>query len=76
VGGEIVISWSQPSLWWFFNEVRRLWLMSFRRRSQKADLSWEKFIRLVARFFPPIRHYTYCHVTVSTPKPEGGDPVR
>jgi hypothetical protein len=28
-----------------------LWLMSLRRRSQKARLSWEKFIRLVARFF-------------------------
>jgi hypothetical protein len=29
--------------------------MSLRRRSQKARLSWEKFIRLVARFFPPIK---------------------
>src|SRR5215472_16675749 len=29
--------------------------MSLRRRSQTARLSWEKFIRLVARFFPPIR---------------------
>lgn len=24
------------------------------QRSQKAFLTWEKFIRLVARFFPPI----------------------
>jgi RNA-directed DNA polymerase len=46
---------NHPSLWWFFNKVRRLWLMSLRRCSQKARLSWEKFIRLVARFFPPIR---------------------
>src|SRR5262249_23711175 len=45
---------NHPSLWWFSNKVRRLWLMSLRRRSQKARLSWEKFIRLVARFFPPI----------------------
>jgi hypothetical protein len=49
------VSGNHPSLWWFFNKVRRLWLMSLRRRSQKAHLSWEKFIRLVARFFPPIR---------------------
>jgi RNA-directed DNA polymerase len=49
------VSGNHPSLWWFFNQVRRLWLMSLRRRSQKAQLSWEKFIRLVARFFPPIR---------------------
>ena len=33
----------------------RLWLASLKRRSQTARLSWEKFIRLVARFFPPIR---------------------
>ena len=49
------VSGDHPSLWWFSNKVRRLWLMSLRRRSQKAHLSWEKFDRLVARFFPPIR---------------------
>jgi hypothetical protein len=49
------VSGNHPSLWWFFNKVRRLWLMSHRRRSQKAHPSWEKFIRLVDRFFPPIR---------------------
>ena len=42
------------SLWWFFNKVRRLWFMSLRRRGQTARLSWEKFDRLVTRFFPPI----------------------
>jgi hypothetical protein len=33
------------------------------QRSQKAFLTWEKFIRLVARFFPPIRilHPLPCH---------------
>jgi hypothetical protein len=46
-------------------------------RGQKARLSWEKFIRLVARFFPrQSGRYTPCHVTASTPKPEGGTPVR
>ena len=52
-----------PSLWWFCNEVRWLWLKSLRRRSQKAFLSWEKFIRLTDRFFPPIKmlHPLPCH---------------
>src|SRR5215831_13030769 len=36
------ISGNHPSLWWFFNEARRLWLISLRRRSQTARLSWEK----------------------------------
>jgi len=49
------VSGNHPSLWWFFNEMKRLWLMSLRRRSQKAYLTWETFIRLVDRFFPPIR---------------------
>jgi len=43
------------SLWWFFHEIRWRWLRSLRRRSQKANLSWEKFHRLTDRFFPPIR---------------------
>jgi RNA-directed DNA polymerase len=49
------VSGNHPILWWFFNRVKRLWLTSLRRRSQKAPLSWEKFIRLVTRLFPPIR---------------------
>jgi RNA-directed DNA polymerase len=46
---------NSPSLWWFCNEVRWLWLRSLRRRSQKACLSWEQFLRLTDRFFPPIK---------------------
>jgi group II intron reverse transcriptase/maturase len=46
---------NSPSLWWFCNEVRWLWLRSLRRRSQKAFLNWEKFLRLTSRFFPPIK---------------------
>jgi group II intron reverse transcriptase/maturase len=46
---------NSPSLWWFCNEVRWLWLRSLRRRSQKAYLSWEKFLRRTSRFFPPIK---------------------
>jgi RNA-directed DNA polymerase len=48
------VSGNDPSLWCFLNEVRRQWLRSLRRRSQKAFLNWEKFTRLVDRFFPPI----------------------
>jgi hypothetical protein len=57
------VSGNDPSLWWFFNEVRWLWLKSLKRRSQNARLSWAKFIRLVERFFPPIRvlHPMPCH---------------
>ena len=32
------VSGNSPSLWWFFNEIRWLWLRSLRRRSQKAFL--------------------------------------
>jgi group II intron reverse transcriptase/maturase len=57
------VSGNDKSLWWFFNEVRWLWLKSLRRRSQRARLSWEKFTRLVDRFFPPIKvlHPLPCH---------------
>src|SRR5215831_9268460 len=70
------VSGNHPSLLWFFNEVRRLWLMSLRRRSQTARLSWEKFIRLVARFFPPVRmlHPLPCHRFDA--KTRGRSPVR
>ena len=33
------VSGNHPSLWWFCNQVRRLWLKSLRRRSQNARLS-------------------------------------
>jgi hypothetical protein len=35
--------------------VRWLWLKSLRRRSQNARLSWERFLKFVDRFFPPIK---------------------
>jgi RNA-directed DNA polymerase len=73
---HFAVSGNHPSLWWFFNEVRRLWLMSLRRRSQTASLSWEKFIRLVDRFFPPIKtlHPLPCHRFDA--KTRGRSPVR
>src|SRR6478752_4590876 len=57
------VSGNHPSLWWFFNKVKRLWLTALKRRSQTARLSWERFIQFVARFFPPIRtiHPLPCH---------------
>jgi hypothetical protein len=70
------VSGNHPSMWWFCNQVRRLWLRTLRRRSQKADLSWERFIRLVDRFFPPIKtlHPLPCHRFDA--KTRGRSPVR
>jgi hypothetical protein len=70
------VSGNDPSLWCFFNEVRRRWLRSLRRRSQKAFLAWERFTRLVDRFFPPIRilHPLPCHRFDA--KTRGKSPVR
>jgi RNA-directed DNA polymerase len=57
------VSGNDPSLWWFFNEVRWRWLKSLKRRSQKAFLHWDEFTRLTDRFFPSIRilHPLPCH---------------
>jgi RNA-directed DNA polymerase len=43
------VSGNDPSLWWFFNEVRWLWLKALKRRSRNSRLSWAKFTRLVDR---------------------------
>jgi hypothetical protein len=32
-------SGNHPSMWWFCNQVQRLWLKTLRRRRQKVDLS-------------------------------------
>jgi hypothetical protein len=70
------VSGNDKSLWWFFKEVRWLWLKSLRRRSQNARLSWERFNRLVDRFFPPIKvlHPLPCHRFDA--KTRGRSPVR
>ena len=70
------VSGNHPSTWWFCNQVRGLWLKTLRRRSQKADLSWERFVRLVERFFPPIKslHPLPCHRFDA--KTRGRSPVR
>jgi group II intron reverse transcriptase/maturase len=54
---------NSPSLWWYFNEVRWRWLKSLKRRSQRAFMSWEKFVSVTDRFFPSIRilHPLPCH---------------
>jgi hypothetical protein len=46
-----------------FSQVKHLWRRALGRRSQRASLNWEKFSRLVDRFFPPIRilHPLPCH---------------
>jgi len=50
--GHYAVSGNRPSLWWFCNQVRWLWLKSLKRRSQKARLSWEPFNPIVDRFSP------------------------
>lgn len=73
---QLFYEFNHPSLWWFFNKVKRLWLASLKRRSQTARLSWERFIRFVARFFPPIRtiHPLPCHRFDA--RTQGRSPVR
>jgi hypothetical protein len=65
-----------PGLWWFLNKVKRLWLASLKRRSQRARVSWERFIRLVARFFPPIRTLHPLPCNRFDAKTRGWSPVR
>jgi len=67
---------NHPSMWWFCNQVRWLWLKTLQRRSQKADLSWERFVSLVGRFFPPIKtlHPLPCHRFEA--KTRGRSPLR
>jgi hypothetical protein len=63
---------NHPSLWWFFNKVKRLWLALLKRRSQTARLNWGEVSSssLTASFRQ--ERYTRYPVTASTPKPEGG----
>jgi hypothetical protein len=69
------LSGNHPSLGWFFNEVRLLWLQSLRRRNQNSRLTWEKFTRLVDRFFPPIKVlHPFSHRVDA--KTRGRNPVR
>jgi hypothetical protein len=49
--GACAVSGNRPSMWWFCNQVRWLWLKTLRRRIQKGDLAWKRFISLVDRFF-------------------------
>src|SRR2546428_4085112 len=66
------VSGNHPSLWWFFNKVKRLWLASLKRRSQTARLSWERSSSASPASFRQSERYTRCLVTASTPEPEGG----
>jgi len=70
------VSGNHPSLWWFCNQVRWLWLKSLRRRSQNARLSWERFLRLVDRFFPPIKVLHPLPLHRFDAKTRGRSPVR
>ena len=68
------VSGNDPSLWWSFTQVKWHWLRSLRRRSQRAHLNWERYIRLVDRFLPPIRilHPLPCHRRRQNPREEPG----
>ena len=70
------VSGNDPSLWWSFTQVKWHWLRSLRRRSQRAHLNWERYIRLVDRFLPPIRilHPLPCHRFDA--RTQGRSPVR
>ena len=39
----------------FVEEVKRLWLMALRRRSQKTRMTWDRFGPLVTSWLPRIR---------------------
>jgi RNA-directed DNA polymerase len=70
------VSGNSPSLWWFFAQVKRLWLQALRRRSQRAFITWQRYIRLTDRFFPKIRilHPLPCHRFDA--RTQGRSPVR
>jgi hypothetical protein len=70
------VSGNSPSLWWFFNEVRWLWLRSLWRRSQKARLNREKFLRLTGRYFPPIKILHPLPLHRFDARTQGRSPVR
>jgi RNA-directed DNA polymerase len=70
------VSGNHPSLWWYFNKVKRLWLASLKRRSQSARLSWERFIQFVTRFFPPIRTIHPAALSPLRRQNPRGSPVR
>jgi hypothetical protein len=74
--GHLAVLGNHPSMWCYCNQVRWHGLRTLRRRSQKADLSWERFINLVDRFFPPIKtlHPLPCHRFDA--KTRGRSPVR
>jgi RNA-directed DNA polymerase len=44
-----------PNISAFFYQVGRLWIRALRRRSQRSRMTWERFSRLRARYFPRIR---------------------
>ena len=56
------VSGNHPSLWWFCNQVRWLWLKSLRRRSQKAR-------PLLGALHPPRRPLLSANQGADTPLP-------
>ena len=58
------------------SRMRRQSFAVLRRRSQNARLSWERFIRITDRFFPPVKvlHPLPCHRFDA--KTQGRSPVR
>src|SRR5215813_7748659 len=65
-------SGNHPSMWWFCNQVRWLWLKSLgdaaRRRASLGSASSGS----LPASFRQSRYYTRYLFTASTPKPEGG----
>ena len=70
------VSGDHPSLWWFFNKVRRLWLMSLRRRSQKARSAGGSSSGSSPASFRQSGRYTPLPSHRFDAKTRGGSPVR
>ena len=37
----------------FLDEVKKLWLVQLRRRSQRHRMPWSRFVRIIRRYLPP-----------------------
>jgi len=49
------VSGNDPSIWAYFTQVKWYWLRAIRRRSQRAFVTWDKFVERIDHFFPKIR---------------------
>ncbi len=60
----------------FFYRVSWYWLRQLRRRSQRHRMTWEKFRRILSKYFPPIRIIHPQPLHRFDAKTQGRSPVR